>query len=485
MRDRVEHQRLWHRGHRIATLLFFAGATAAAAGWLPTEVVSDPVGDGDTPRVWFDPQGSIFATYVSSSSTDRLSIRPADGSFGMGHLSPEGGSWEHIKMGFDANGNGIFTWFNISGHLKAAYRTAGTAGTFGTVQTISIEPGFLGNFFGYDLAVNPAGDAMLVWLEEPPAGGRDLKAAFRPAGPATTFGTIQTVRTINPGSIVRPHVFLDPAATAVAVWVELNHTLMQAFHPDPGGKGSGTGADFGAPSPIASDVELIGTADLQVAQSPSGHALLSWITEDPTRDFEGTVREPGELFGPAATIASAAEGGRQHVAIDNQGAGLVAWFELYDEPGECTLGGSAIRGAFVDPMAGFLAPEDLSNDFERPGSDIGVAAGPGGELLLTYDTRGLEVGDDPCEPGFFTVAARYGNSLFLTPPARISDFERSEEPWAAVDAAGNAFVVWETQGGDVTTGAYYESFGIPLFADGFETGDTCQWSSSLGGPDCD
>lgn len=460
-----------------AVLIVLAHGGLAQAGWLDTETVSDPVGAGGLPRVSFDPQGNVFATYAATSNTERLSIRPPDGSFGAGQLSPSGSNWKQIRMGFDASGDGIFAWRTFSNQLQVAYRTPGPTGTFGSVQTVAA----LVPSSEYDLAVNTSGDALLLWLESAVPSGRVLKAALRPAGAGSVFGAIQTVQTIVGGSILAPRLFFDPAGTAVAVWVDGSGTLVQAFHPDPSESVTALDADFGPPTTISAIIELGGGNELTASRSPAGYGLLGWITTVATGElYQAAVREPGGLFGAPSTLADPDPAGDEHhVAITDLGTGVSAWREIDDDG--CGAGTTAVRGALLDPLTGFSPPITLSGPGERPSTQIDVAAGPGGELLLVYSTRGLVEGDDPCDPGTFTIAARYGDGdQGLAPPQLISGLPDAANPWPAVDAAGNAFVAWESS---VATGAYYESFGIPLFEDSFESQGLGTWGD-CSGPGC-
>lgn len=120
----------------------------------------------------------------------------SDGSVPQGALNPDAASFSPSgpaslpRVVVDAAGNAVMTWIRTTGtsELWTAYRAAGTATTFSAPELIATGIAS-NNIGGSSLAMDSAGNAVVVWKDSCASGTCTLRSKIRPAGAATSFGT--------------------------------------------------------------------------------------------------------------------------------------------------------------------------------------------------------------------------------------------------------------------------------------------------------
>ncbi len=445
----------------LAVVVLGVTGETALADWLPAEQVTSA--DGSRPRISFDVAGNAFAIW-EESSTDRLAIRTTHGPFGAPQIGPGPAAWEEVRVAFDAAGNAIVAWFGVSGWLTAARRGPGPDGTYGTVQTVSNQTTPSSTLAHLDLAVNPSGEALLAWVE-PGGNGQILQVAYRPAGPASTFGTPQTLANVSV-SLIQPKVVLDPDGAAVVVWGEgsgLKQATQLAGGPYPA---------FAAATNLASQV--IFPDGVSKALLPSGSAVLAW--GEGTNGVDSNVikvssRTPGGSFPLGTPVSAGSFATQPRAAIGARGHELVSW--ITSSGGPCTPGQPWIDGSFREPEGEFSDATRLTSPnhiVATHGHATAVAAD--GSIMVIYKSRGAD-GIDPCGAGSYKIAARV--EAFGLPGSSqvISATAGAGNPDAAFDAFGNGFGIWEA--GSIVEGARFEA--PTVFGDGFESGGLAMWSA--------
>ncbi len=194
------------------------------------------------------------------------------------------------------------------------------------------------------VALDAAGDAVAVWVR---SGGTNqiVQAAVRPAG--GSFGPSVALAAVGQDSFT-PQVALDQAGDAVAVWVRsngANQIVQAAVRP--------AGGSFGAPL----DLSVAGQSGFapQVAMDKAGDAIAVWYRFNGTNYIvQAAVRPAGGSFGAPVDLAAAGQDSfASQVALDQAGDAVAVWVRFN--------GSTQIVQGAVRPAGGsFGAPVDLS-----------------------------------------------------------------------------------------------------------------------------
>jgi hypothetical protein len=209
---------------------------------------------------------------------------------------------EH-HVGLDAAGNAVVVWRERHGDdfdIAAEVRQVTAGGWAAPVVLSRGSP-----FWGPALAVTPAGEAFVAWIED--------SSFFVVRGDLTNGSWDQPVR-LSTNAGVGGAVALDGAGQAVAVW-----TL--GDRPGIGAAARPAAGSWGAPV-IVSDVSPfngVTAPDVRVARN--GTAVAVWVGGDllrsSVRSRDGNWSRPVEV--------GAADAAEPRVAIDSRGDAVVAW----------------------------------------------------------------------------------------------------------------------------------------------------------------
>ncbi|HVU18464.1 MAG TPA: hypothetical protein VHD32_16290 [Candidatus Didemnitutus sp.] len=203
----------------------------------------------------------------------QIALRSATGAWqAPTGLTPAGGA-SGLVAKLDAQGNGVAAWARQTSSgsvVEAATWTA--AGVFGPV--VQLSPAAEGAFLP-DLAVNENGTAMVVWQVAPPqdAGSPDqVESSTRAAG--GSWGAATKVSPVVPQTWT-PHVALDSAGNATAVWEQgstaNNYRIYAATRL--------AGSTWAGPMRIEpQDWYVAGQAS--VGADAVGNVTASWVVED-------------------------------------------------------------------------------------------------------------------------------------------------------------------------------------------------------------
>jgi hypothetical protein len=207
-------------------LALFPAAAQAGIQWRTPQTVS---GAGAfSPRVAVSAQGTAIAVWIGSDgSTNRaqVSVRPSGGDFGPAQaVSDPGQNITHPEVAMDPQGDAVVVWsLDVPNpgfdRVQASYRPAGGATIFGSPETLSADGG---NGFDPDVSMDDQGNAQAIW-----ARGSVVQSSFRPAGPTSSFGPPATVSSPI-GTLVQgyePEIAAESNADAVAVWSRVDNSV--------------------------------------------------------------------------------------------------------------------------------------------------------------------------------------------------------------------------------------------------------------------
>jgi len=266
----------------------------------------------------------------------------------------------------------------------------------------------------------------------------------------------------------------------VVVWdldvydvVQINGVRAQRF--------DASGAALGAEFEVGPDAWMGWKGNSEVAADSAGRFLVVWdfctapigcLPQVHGRLFdEAGVQVGGELqVSGAADYASAPA-----VAADGAGNFIVAWTSEYQDGSLAGVYARRYDGEGV-PLGGEFRVNSHTTDRQwRPA----VAADEAGNFVVAWASRG----QDGAGEGIF--ARWFGpNGQPLGDDFQVNSSTTGDQDQAAIAAGGvGRFVVsWRSAGQDGSgRGVFARQIALVLFADGFEAGDVCAWSATVGG----
>jgi hypothetical protein len=402
--------------------LLAPGIAKAEAAWGPTTEISAV--DEDVwlpPSVALDPRGNAYVAWTRFGPTSVGLIASRDaatGTWNKGAPFTSGGSPPRLAV--DNQGNVFAVWQSfIAPHVKVSIRRAST-GQWGRHRDLSgLNVG--GTGMNPDIAVDPRGDAVVIWVRRSSHSTFLVESAYRPAGgpwqsPVVLGGNSQ-------GTSIKGQVAFDGAGNATALWmgVDSGELMLQT---------SVRSAQSGLWSPAedrAPGADCSGEPDLAV--NAAGEAVAAWIchvVHVATRTAEGSWTAPQALSVPETNTFDS----NQHVAIDANGRAIAVWeqsqYNGYDPVPERRPVQASVR---VDSGAPWGAPAPLDGSL---GSYPQVAFGPKGKAIAVWTGAGIRANVWSAEDD-----AWQGATTVSTP---------GYAPGLGFDSKGNALAVWGEAG---------------------------------------
>jgi hypothetical protein len=283
----------------------------------------------DNPRLAVNRAGTAVLAVPGTFNTDgivRVFLATSTSDFSTAsaatfHDYDEGGSTSVFTPDVAINeaGDAVVVWRVNSGstlRIDAGYHAHGVAG-FGSREAVNT-----GDVIGKNapsVAIDSPGSAVATWDEDASTGGH-LRAYARPAGAGVPWTKLNDIDAAQSGGAT-PHVAFDAGGTAVAAWSaggELRDSTLA----------TGGGAQFTQPPQ-----SLTGGAeqpfDLALDAGSPGTIALTWAaTSGKSGIVRAVVRPNGGVFGSIATLTPAGNGGRStDVAVDPQGNAAAVWID--------------------------------------------------------------------------------------------------------------------------------------------------------------
>ena len=361
----VVWQRFSEFGHWVVQ-----GAARGADGTISSlGNLSDTSSDDEAPQVAVDPAGDAVAVWEQddhqrNTVSIQAAARSADGHFvSLGELSAPGQSGEQDdespEVALDRAGDAFAVWEHFDGTnfvVQSAVRPAGAAKFSAPVDASLPQPTGHEDAVGPGIAVDPAGDEIVVWALGGGSDGRHwaVQAAVRPVG-ATRFDAPQQLSAA--GQNQDPQTAVDQAGDAIAVWQRFDGT--RAFV-DAASRPAGASA--------WSTVELADAADPsspQVALDAAGDAVAVWNDTNSVNQTVGTAYRPagGGFSTPGSLSRPGAKATDPHVALDQAGQIYAVWVSSDGK-------NSIVQGFLPDPPPGPgppIPPPRVSGCTPHPG----------------------------------------------------------------------------------------------------------------------
>ena len=315
-----------------------------------------------------------------------------------------------LDVAVDAAGDAFAVWAR-SGTVQAAQRPAGA--TWSGAQDVS---GSCLDARGVDLAVSPAGRAVVVW-ECPKGGNTIVQAVTRPPGGSWSAPHDLSAQ----GHDARaPQVALDRAGDALAVWARSNGTdvIVQAAQRRASG-------DWLAPEDVSGPGRDVDRPD--VALNAAGNGVAVWQSSDGSNTvIQAAARSAAGSWSTPQTLSSGGYAERPHVGIGSAGDAVAVW----------SLNAGHFRTqAAVRRAGGGWAPAETLSSAGADAFQPQVAVNAGGNAVaawLSFDGRTYVVQSSSRARG-----GAWSGIQDLTP--RSPDLGA---PKVALDPAGDAVAVW-------------------------------------------
>jgi hypothetical protein len=345
------------------------------------------------------------------------------------------------EMAVQGNGRAHFAWNWSDGAAEGVqerWRTA--AGSFSETQWAT--PARQGAELA-GIATDAAGDAAIVWQETTPGSGFDrIRLRWREAD-----GTVRPVQTLSTlgADTFGPDVAVDPAGNAYVTWVEVASGGVTGVVRVRRRAADGTLGPTETVSP-ASGVQPRAT---RIVADKAGNAIVAWEgLSSGVISVRTRRRDVSTGQWSASQRLSYLDGNAYglDLAVDEDGNATYAW--LFD-PG--TSSGIHVRRRKVDgtlsaiqAISGQVADSEAGRLFESPR----VAVTPTGAATVSW-TR-LDSGGNRAVEARRRRPDGYLSAIATMTDPGVNAFA----PRIATDAGGNATVVWAAYNGEGGYGAY-------------------------------
>jgi hypothetical protein len=407
------------------TLALLAASSAVAAPtWLaPVPLSGVSSGSGLDAHVAVDSEGNVVAIWSRHIGSDSAivegAVRPAggDGWQAPVPLSAEGGTADQPVLAVDSRGDAIAVWERYIGGrwtIEATVRPAGS----GVWQPPVQLSGEGQTAHSPQIAINPQGDAVVVWMRDIGSLNTVIEGSFKPSGSETW----QAPAALSAeGELAEaPYVASDAQGDAVAVWQRQGATRIVEGAVRPAATGI-----WRAPVAIS---EGGGNAFVgSVAVDPQGDAIAVWDRENGShRVVEAALgtATSGSWQTPIALSAAGEDADEPHVAFDSKGNAVAVWQSSNgtDEAIEA-VARPAASGVWQMPVViarGLLTGEFLEVAVDAMGNAVAVwDHSNGGDYIVEATDRSA------------------ANGVWQTPTPLSAADKSSYIPQAAIDPWGH------------------------------------------------
>jgi VCBS repeat-containing protein len=399
-------------------------------------VETEDSGDAHRPQVAMDGAGNAVAVWSQWDGTryNFWANRFVSGSgWGTAQLIETDDSEcadASAQVAMDGAGNAVAVWECFDGSYHNIWANRYEAGTdlWGTAQLI--ETNNMGMAFSPHVAMDGAGNAVAVW--EQYDGTRMSIWSNRYTSGTGLWGTAQLIETNDVGDVSLAEVAMDEAGNAVAVWTQFGGLVRDIWaNRYEAGTGWGT-------------AQLIETFDLadalfpQIAMDGAGNAVAVWWQYDGTQVSIWANRYlAGTGWGTAQRIETNDAGHALYpqVAMDSAGNAVVVWYQsdgfrdsIWSNRYEAGIGlwGTAELIETID--TGYAIYPQVAMD----------GAGNAIAVWVQYDgTR------DNIWSNRYVAGTGWGTAQLI----ETNDAGRAWSPQIAIDGAGNAVAVWQQSDG--------------------------------------
>ncbi len=411
--------------------LIETGATAAGR---PRIAVAP---NGDAVAVWMQQSDGVYFSvwsnhYTFATKTWSTAVRIGTGT---------GDAWDP-QISIDANGNALAVWQqdgNPTGILRYdIWSNRYTAGTGWGIAAL-LETDNAGSAQAPQIAIYANGDAIAVWTQFDGTYANIMANRYSTG----TWGSTPTVIATGPGGRYNPQLAIASNGNAFAVWSTSgsgNNNIDTSLY---------TAGVWGAPVAIGSDA--LGYSDIhnaKIAFDGSGNAIAVWRQIAVSgRNVMANRYTPGSGWGTAAAIEWAGgDADVPQIAFDVSGNALAVWQQTSGFGTNNRIWSN--RYTSGTGWGGFpsLIQTDISGGSTANAVTPQIAIDPNGNALAVWvQPDGASDNTPDIWANRYTAGSGWGTTANLgqvrinTPGAAGAP---AGQPQIAIDANGNAIVVW-------------------------------------------
>jgi hypothetical protein len=306
------------------------GRALSATGALgPTQRFSRAYTNAFEPQVTVDAEGNaVVAWHGYDGMNWRIQARTLSATGVLGpiwNLSAAHQNAFNVQLGTSSDGTSVFVWRRFDGsHWRIQTRALMPGGVLGPVLDLSRA---WANALDPQVGVDAAGNAVFVWRF---LGGLNSHIQARALSAAGALGALQTVTKHRWKPAYAPQVAVDPVGDAVLVWYQADGTYYNVN----GVRLSAAGVlgprqhlSIGPQEPTYSPFPQVGI-------DAAGAAAFAWMRFDPgtsTWQIETRTLSETGVLGPTQALSSGPPGRFPEIAVNANGNAAVVW-ELRRDP---------------------------------------------------------------------------------------------------------------------------------------------------------
>ena len=286
-------------------------------------------------------------------------------------------AWEP-QVAMDPSGNAIAVWYHWGTPISSVWSNYYEAGVGWSPPSL-VEFDDTGDAFEPQVGMDASGNALAIWVY---FDGVGYSLASNTFVPGTGWGTPVSVESDSTGDVVTPHVAVNPAGNAVAVWTWDNRLWYDVW-----GNSYDPGTGWGTETLLEADDQ--GDAfDAEVAIDPSGNAVAVWSQSTDTLMYNVFANRfvPGSGWGSPALLETddTWDALYPQVALDASGVATVVWFQYVSLTED-------IYANRYAPGAGWEGAVFVEDDDAGDAWSPQVAADPAGNVTVVwYQSDGVD-----------------------------------------------------------------------------------------------
>ena len=408
------------------TLAALAAPAAASAAWTAATDLSDPGGDAGLHDVAIDPAGDSVAVWTRWDGSDwRVQVRDRSAAGVLGPartISNAGRDASHPVVAVDPAGNATIVWSRYDGlNWQIQARTLSTFGVLGAAPLDVSDP-VLSNSEP-QVGADAAGNIVMTWIANDGVTDRIQARTLSPAG---ALGPVHELST--PGrNTWAPQLAVAPNGDTAMTWIEFDGVNERIY-----ARTLSAAGVVGGLVPISAAGQDGHYS--QVAINANSDAQLVWERFDGADNrIQTRSLSAAGVRGPVTTISDAGQDANfPQLSIDGAGNTFFAWQRFDGADDRAQISTLSAAGVFGMPVT-------ISNPGE-PAYHTQIGADAGGTAVVTYQRS---------DGANARIRARRVNLAGAVTALRtLSDAGQSAyDPELAVNAAGDAAVVWERNDG--------------------------------------
>lgn len=321
----------------------------------------------------------------------------------------------HIAV--SGNGDAVAIWINgVDVYANNYTATSGSWGTGSAIKKIS-STNFAKSYL--QVAMDANGNAIALWSAVQ-GGATNLRSAFY-TGSTQTWGSATLVETSG-GVADHSHIAFDASGNALAVWLQQNDIYYNQY----------SSGSWGTATTIESAIDVAYTPQLAVFNN--GDAVAVWAQDDSVAGYKviyANYYTAGGTWSGRTPLPNSDEGILPQVAVDQNGNAIAIWLQ--------GTGPYSIQAAFYD---------GASSSWDSVSTTLDSNAATTVIPQVTMDKQGnvIAMWRDPTSGSIDRLHyKRYSSGSWgaVDGDGHIDNgMADTFEPQLAMDAVGNAIVVW-------------------------------------------